>query len=54
LFKVNQAVRVVDGPFASFKGLIERLDSNGRLKVLVDIFSRMTPVELDEDQIEAA
>ena len=54
LFKVNDAVRVVDGPFASFLGLIERLDSNGRLKVLVNIFSRMTPVKLDEDQIEAA
>jgi len=54
LLKVGQTVRVVDGPFAHFFVEIERLDSNGRLKVLVNIFSRMTPVELDEDQIEVA
>jgi transcription antitermination factor NusG len=47
-------VRVVDGPFAAFNGKIDRLDLNGLLKVLVDLFSRMTPVELDEGQIEAA
>jgi transcriptional antiterminator NusG len=54
LLKAGQMVRVVDGPFAAFKGKIDRLDSNGRLKVAGDLFSRMTPVELDEGQIEAA
>jgi transcription antitermination factor NusG len=54
LFKAGHMVRVVDGPFAAFNGKIDRLDLNGLLKVLVDLFSRMTPVELDEGQIEAA
>jgi transcriptional antiterminator NusG len=52
MFKTGQLVRVVDGPFASFSGHIERLDSKGRLSVLVDIFSRMTPVVLEEGQVE--
>ena len=52
MFETGQLVRVVDGPFASFSGRIERLDSRGRLSVLVDIFSRMTPIELEEGQIE--
>ena len=54
LYRIGELVRVVDGPFASFNGTIESLDSNGRLKVLLDIFSRLTPVELDQGQIEAA
>jgi transcriptional antiterminator NusG len=54
LYKTGQLVRVVDGPFSSFIGQIERLDSRGRLAVLLDIFSRGTPVILDEGQIEAA
>jgi transcriptional antiterminator NusG len=54
LYRIGELVRVVDGPFALFNGTIERLDSNGRLTVLLDIFSRLTPVELDEGQIEAA
>ena len=52
MFEAGQLVRVVDGPFAYFSGRIERLDSRGRLSVLVDIFSRMTPVELEEGQVE--
>jgi len=54
LYRIGQLVRVIDGPFALFNGTIERLDSNGRLKVLLDVFSRLTPVELDQGQIEAA
>jgi transcription termination/antitermination protein NusG len=54
LYRIGEHVRVVDGPFAFFNGKIERLDSSGRLKVLLDIFKRLTPVELDEGQIEAA
>jgi len=53
LFALGQIVRVVDGPFASFNGKIERLDSNGRLSVLLDLFQRLVPVILDEQQIEA-
>lgn len=53
LFKTGQIVRVVDGPFASFSGQIERLDSHGRLAVLLDLFKRVTPVVMDEGQIEA-
>ncbi|WLB43034.1 transcription termination/antitermination NusG family protein [Bradyrhizobium ottawaense] len=54
LWSVGQLVRVTDGPFASFQGTIDRLDSRGRLGVLVDIFKRATPVTLDERQIEPA
>jgi transcriptional antiterminator NusG len=54
LYKIGQLARVTEGPFTAFKGAIERLDSTGRLTLLLDIFSRMTPVELDEGQIEAA
>ena len=41
LHRVGELVRVVDGPFASFNGKIERLDSKGQLKVLLDIFKRL-------------
>jgi len=54
LYRIGEGVRVVSGPFADFNGKIESLDSKGRLKVLLDIFSRLTPVELDQGQIEAA
>jgi transcriptional antiterminator NusG len=52
-FEIGQLVRVTDGPFAAFGGRIERLDSNGRLSVLVDMFKRMVPVEMADNQIEA-
>lgn len=52
MYATGQLVRVVDGPFASFRGQIERLDSNGRLSVLVDIFGRMSPIQLEEGQVE--
>jgi transcriptional antiterminator NusG len=54
LYRIGEMVRVVDGPFAMFNGTIERLDSRGRLKLLLDVFGRMTSLELDEGQIEAA
>ncbi|MCK1669423.1 transcription termination/antitermination NusG family protein [Bradyrhizobium sp. 153] len=54
LWSVGQLVRINSGPFASFQGTIDRLDSKGRLNVLVDIFKRMTPVEFEEGQIESA
>ncbi len=52
LYAVGQLVRVVDGPFAGFEGRIERLDSRRRLSVLIDVFKRATPSELEEGQIE--
>jgi transcriptional antiterminator NusG len=53
LFRTGQLVRVVDGPFAAFTGAVERLDSHGRLAILLDVFKRMVPLQLNEDQIEA-
>jgi transcription termination/antitermination protein NusG len=54
MFKIGQLVRITDGPFAMFNGIIDRLDSRGRLTVLVDIFKRMTLAEFEEGQIEPA
>lgn len=51
-FSVSEAVKIVDGPFADFLGTIESIDEEkGKVKVLVSIFGRETPVELDFLQI---
>lgn len=51
-FSVSEAVKIVDGPFADFLGSIESIDEEkGKVKVLVSIFGRETPVELDFLQI---
>lgn len=55
MFEKGEDVRIIDGPFVNFSGVIDEVNTDrGKLKVMVSIFGRATPVELEFIQVEKA
>ena len=53
-YQIGEHVRVIDGPFTDFTGVVDEVNAErGKLKVMVSIFGRPTPVELDFLQVES-
>jgi transcription termination/antitermination protein NusG len=53
-FKVGESIKVVDGPFSDFVGQVDEINlDRGKVRVMVSIFGRPTPVELDFSQVQA-
>jgi transcriptional antiterminator NusG len=52
-FHLDQKVRVIGGPFDMLEGRIDRLDSRYRIRVLIEILGARSPIQFDEDQVEA-
>ena len=53
-YEVGSTVKVIDGPLSGFSGIVDEIEpDNSRVKVIVSMFGRETPVDLDFDQIEA-
>jgi transcriptional antiterminator NusG len=54
-FEINESVRITDGPFKNFEGKVSNVDQErGKVKVLITMFGRETPVELDAMQVKKA
>jgi len=54
MFKVGQAVRIVEGPFVDFVGILEHLDAGGRVRVLLDLLGRSVPLALRCEAVTSA